>query len=119
MPCVATRVAAPGRGRAAARRIARERRGAARTGRGSRRADRLVEPLTDAAESAVAVWKPVEQPAAGAPADSRTRERALARHVGRAARPGARAIPALSVAAARAAPRARSEERRVGREWRS
>src|SRR5256884_127933 len=69
-------------------------------------AARRGEPLTDAAESAVAVWKPVEQPAAGAPADSRTRERALARHVGRAARPGARAIPALSVAAARAAPRA-------------
>src|SRR5438270_152705 len=42
----------------------------------------------------------------GASADSRARERALARHVGRAARPGARALPALSVAAARAAPRA-------------
>src|SRR5205823_6202558 len=86
--------------------VSRERRGSARTGRGSRGADRLVEPLTDAAESAVAIRKPVEEPPAGAPAGSRARKRALARHVGRAARPGTRALPALSVAAARAAPRA-------------
>src|ERR1700681_4892512 len=80
--------------------------GVRRTWRRTARTAGLVEPVFSAAEAAVTLRWSVEHAAAGAPAGSGARQRALARDASRRARPGARAFPALADPAARSAARA-------------